>query len=491
MSNANAESMGGSMASVLPKPCFVTAQRSIPKRQAIALISDHGDPAAEIGKEEAGGQNVYVRQVGEALAKLGWQVDMFTRKSSAKDPAIVEHSPYCRTIRLTAGPEAFVPRDELFDYMPEFVQAFQKFQTKEGTNYPLVHTNYWMSAWIGLQLRQFSNIQLVHTYHSLAAIKYGTMLQRPAIAETRLQVERQILEQADCVVATSPQEKDHLRSLVSQQGYVEVIPCGTDLDKFHLMPRAEARKALGFHPDDQIVMYVGRFDARKGIETLVRAFAQLKQPDRQSSTNLDALILNPQVSLPTLRLVIVGGSDPDQPDGQERLRLEQLTRELGIAARTAFVGRVGHDRLPLYYTAADVCAIPSHYEPFGLVAIEAMACGTPVVASDVGGLKFTVVPEETGLLVPPQDVGAWAGAIERILTDDLWVHKVRRQAPARVQQNFSWTGVAVQLSDLYRRMLAQSLLGFSAFSQMESLSPSTEAMATSAPVRSGGLVRAS
>lgn len=491
MSNANAESMGGSRASVLPKPCFVTAQRSIPKRQAIALISDHGDPAAEIGKEEAGGQNVYVRQVGEALAKLGWQVDMFTRKSNAKDPAIVQHSPYCRTIRLTAGPEAFVPRDELFYYMPEFVQAFQKFQTKEGTNYPLVHTNYWMSAWIGLQLRQFSNIQLVHTYHSLAAVKYGTLSQRPAIAETRLQVERQILEQADCVVATSPQEKDHLRSLVSQQGYVEVIPCGTDLDKFHLMPKTEARKALGFRPDDQIVMYVGRFDARKGIETLVRAFAQLKQHSRSSPTNLDALILNPQASLPTLRLVIVGGSDPDQPDGQERLRLEQLAHELGIAAQTSFVGRVGHDRLPLYYTAADVCAIPSHYEPFGLVAIEAMACGTPVVASDVGGLKFTVVPEETGLLVPPQDIGAWAGAIDRILTDDLWVHKVRRQAPARVQQNFSWTGVAVQLSDLYRRMLAQSLLGLSAFSQMESLSPSTEAVATSAAARSEGLVRAS
>lgn len=472
--NAQSASMTNSRSSVQPKPCFVPPQRSIPKRQAIALISEHGDPAAEIGKEEAGGQNVYVRQVGEALAKLGWQVDMFTRKSNANDAAIVQHSPYCRTIRLKAGPETFVPRDELFQYMPEFVQAFQKFQTKEGTNYPLVHTNYWMSAWVGLQLRQHSNIQLVHTYHSLAAVKYRTVKHLPAIAETRLAIEQQILEQADCIVSTSPQEKEHLRSLVSQQGCIEVIPCGTDIDKFRLIPQAEARTALGFHQDDQVVLYVGRFDPRKGIETLVRAFAQLKQTIAKQPpvTSLDSLILNPQASLPTLRLVIVGGSDPSQPDGQERLRIEQIVHELGISAQVSFVGRVGHDRLPLYYTAADVCVIPSHYEPFGLVAIEAMACGTPVVASNVGGLKFTVVPQETGLLVPPQDTEAFAKAIERILTDDSWATKMRRQASARVQQNFSWTGVAVQLSDLYRRMLAQSLLGPVSLSQEATLASS-------------------
>lgn len=434
---------------VTSKTAFGMQRIAIPKRQAIALISDHGDPAAEIGKEEAGGQNVYVRQVGEALAKLGWQVDMFTRKTCAEDATIVQHSPYCRTIRLTAGPEAFIPRDELFQYLPEFVQAFQKFQSKEGCNYPLIHTNYWMSAWIGLQLKQTQNVQLVHTYHSLGAVKYRTTANCPKIAQTRLQVERTILEQANCVVATSPQEQEHLRSLVSQQGCIEVIPCGTDISNFRIMPKAEARATLGFQPDEQVVLYVGRFDPRKGIETLVRAVAQLKQ--NTEDTPSDAC------DAKQLRLVIVGGSDPTQFDGQERQRIEQLVHELGIATQTTFAGRVGHDRLPLYYTAADVCAIPSHYEPFGLVAIEAMACGTPVVASDVGGLRFTVVPEETGLLAPPQDVDAFAKAIQRILTDDLWVRKVRRQASTRVQQNFSWTGVAVQLSDLYRRLLAQSI----------------------------------
>jgi glycosyltransferase involved in cell wall biosynthesis len=439
---------------------FVSSRPKLPVRQPIALISDHGDPAAEIGKEEAGGQNVYVRQVGEALAKLGWQVDMFTRKVKAEDPTIVQHSPHCRTIRLVAGPQEFVPRDELFGYMPEFVEAFQTFQSKEGTNYPLIHTNYWMSAWVGLQLKEKSNVQLIHTYHSLGSVKYQAVRLKPAIAETRLRVEKEILEQANCIVATSPQEEEALRTLVSNRGSVDVIPCGTDTSNFHTMPKAEARAKLGFAPDEAIVLYVGRFDPRKGIETLVRACARLKDGiDSQMLTlNGDALIPTPYTLNPSkLRLVVVGGCDPDQSDGAEKERIERLVQDLGLTQRTRFVGRVGHDLLPLYYTAADVCVIPSQYEPFGLVAIEAMACGTPVIASDVGGLKFTVVPEETGLLVPPNNVDRFAHAIDRILSDELWARKLRRQAPLRVQQNFSWSGVAARLSNLYRQLLAQSI----------------------------------
>ena len=430
---------------------YVSSRKTVPTRQAIALISEHGDPAAEIGKDAAGGQNVYVRQVGEALAKLGWQVDMFTRKTNPQDAAIVQHSPHCRTIRLVAGPEQFIPRDALFPYMPEFVEAFQAFQSKEGSHYPLVHTNYWMSAWVGLQLKQHSNIQLIHTYHSLSVVKYQTVLDRPAIAATRLAIEHQILEQADCIVATSPQEQDVLRKLVSEQGHVEVIPCGTDIDNFHTIPRAEARATLGFDANDAIVLYVGRFDVRKGVETLVRACAQLKEGIVSKGTG--SIAAKPA----NLRLVIVGGSNPNGADGMERERIEQLVQSMGLAEQTVFAGQIGHTQLPLYYTAADVCVIPSHYEPFGLVAIEAMACGTPVVASDVGGLKFTVVPDETGLLVPPQNTEAFAQAIERVLSDKLWARKLSRQAPIRVQQNFSWSGVAVRLSDLYRRLLAQSI----------------------------------
>jgi D-inositol-3-phosphate glycosyltransferase len=434
-----------------PHQPFAAARSKIPTRQAIALISEHGDPAAEIGKDAAGGQNVYVRQVGEALAKLGWQVDMFTRKSSPYDATIVQHAPHCRTIRLTAGPEAYIPRDELFQYMPAFVDALQKFQQKEGTNYPLAHTNYWMSGWVGMELQRRQNIQLIHTYHSLGAVKYLSVSDIPAIAQTRLAVEKQILEQAHCVVATSPQELDDLETLVSRIGKIDVIPCGTDVSTFRPISKADARKQLGIGTKEKVVLYVGRFDKRKGIETLVRATGELRTQLTQGEE------INPQ----NLKLLIVGGSDPQEADGAERRRIEEIVSELDLAANTDFVGMVGHDRLALYYTAADVCVIPSHYEPFGLVAIEAMACGTPVVASNVGGLKFTVISEETGLLVPPQDVSEFARAISRILTDEVWARKIRRQASTRVQENFSWTGVAIQLSDLYRQLLAQSILGSS------------------------------
>jgi D-inositol-3-phosphate glycosyltransferase len=421
---------------------FPIAAVTIPTRQAIALISEHGDPAAEIGKDAAGGQNVYVRQVGEALAKLGWQVDMFTRKSNPDDAAIVHHAPHCRTIRLVAGPEKYIPRDELFQYMPEFVEAFLKFQQKEGTNYPLVHTHYWMSGWIGLQLKQLQNAQVVHTYHSLGAVKYRSVAEIPAVAKTRLNVECDLLERSHCVIATSPQERDDLRQLVSQFGRVEIVPCGTDIDNFQPLSKVEARQELGLDRAERIVLYVGRFDPRKGIETLVRACGKLARSDS-----------------PNFRLVIVGGSDPQAADGAERARIEGLVPSLGLEAIVDFAGMVGHDRLPLYYTAADVCVVPSHYEPFGLVAIEAMACGTPVVASAVGGLKFTVIPEETGLLVPAQDVDGFAKAIGRIINDDtMWSQQIGDRASARVREHFSWSGVAAQLSDLYRRVLAQSLL---------------------------------
>jgi glycosyltransferase involved in cell wall biosynthesis len=410
-------------------------------RQAIALISDHADPAATIGTEEAGGQNVYVRQVGEQLASLGWQVDMFTRKVNPKDPTIVEHSPHCRTIRLKAGPETFIPRDCLFEYMPEFLQSFQAFQAKQALYYPLIHTNYWLSAWLGLQLKKESGVQLIHTYHSLGAVKYKAVKDIPLIAQTRLGVEKGILEQSSCVVATSPQEEEILRKRVSKKGQIEVIPCGTDTSNFFPISKLSAREKLGWHPQGNIVLYVGRFDSRKGIETLVRACAILKNQGREN-----------------LKLVIVGGSTPGRLDEQEKQRIEEIVQNLELTQETLFAGRIDHDRLPWYYSGADVCVIPSHYEPFGLVAIESMACGTPVVASDVGGLRFTVIPEKTGLLVPAKDVAGFAQAINRFFVDEVWARKLRKQATNNVNERFTWSSVAIQLSHLYRYTLARSIM---------------------------------
>ncbi|GAB4540295.1 MAG: glycosyltransferase family 1 protein [Pleurocapsa sp.] len=400
--------------------------------KSIALVSVHGDPAVEIGKEEAGGQNVYVRQVGEALARQGWQVDMFTRASDSQQPKIINHSDRCRTIRLVAGPEKFVPRQAIFNYAPDFVQALLRFKAQENKEYSLIHTNYWISGWVGLQLQQKLSVPVVHTYHSLGAVKYKSVSTIPMIASTRLSVEKDCLEQADCVVATSPQEKEHMRSLVSLKGNIEIIPCGTDIERFQALNKAEARSRLGIDLDAKVVFYVGRFDKRKGIETLVRAVGQ-------SAWKND----------PRLNLVIAGGSHPGRSDGIERERIEEIVAQLELSEKTYFPGRVGDPELPLYYAAADVCVVPSHYEPFGLVAIEAMASGTPVIASDVGGLQFTVVNEKTGLLVPPKDSQAFAEAIDRVLNNPQWRDSLGKNARRRVEKQFSWNGVASQLREFY------------------------------------------
>ncbi|MBW4502307.1 MAG: glycosyltransferase family 1 protein [Scytonema hyalinum WJT4-NPBG1] len=405
--------------------------------QRIALISVHGDPAVEIGKEEAGGQNVYVRQVGEALAKLGWQVEMFTRKVSAEQETIVQHSPNCRTIRLEAGAVEFVPRDNLFGYLPEFLDNFLKFQQENGFVYPLVHTNYWLSSWVGMQLKEIQASKQVHTYHSLGAVKYNTINTIPLIATTRLAVEKQVLETAQRIVATSPQEEEHMRSLVSTKGSIDIIPCGTDIGQFGCVDRQAARAELGIDPEAKLVLYVGRFDPRKGIETLVRAVAESKLRSGK------------------LQLIIGGGSRPGHSDGIERDRIENIVAELGMSDFTTFPGRLSQEILPYYYAAADVCVVPSHYEPFGLVAIEAMASHTPVVASDVGGLQFTVVPEETGLLAPPQDVAAFSAAIDRILANPQWRNELGQAARKRVENKFSWEGVASELAQLYTQLLQE------------------------------------
>lgn len=409
------------------------------QKNRIALISVSGDPAAEIGQEEAGGQNVYVRQVGLALAQQGWSVDMFARRISPDQAAIVQHAPNCRTIRLTAGPQKFIGRDTVFNYLPEFVQQFLAFQKQEGIQYPLVHTNYWLSSWVGMELKKHQPLVQVHTYHSLGAVKYRSVSDLPAIASTRLAVEKTCLETVDSVVATSPQEGEHMRNLVSTKGTVEMVPCGTDIERLGSVDRLTARDELGIPEDAKVALYVGRFDRRKGIETLVRAIASSKLRGNSD-----------------LRLIIGGGARPGESDGIERDRIQDIVKELGIEEIVTFPGRLTESDLPIYYAAANVCVVPSHYEPFGLVAIEAMACRTPVVASNVGGLQFTVVPEVTGLLVPPKDEAAFAGAIDRILGNPAWGEQLGHTGRQRVEIALSWDSVASRLGCLYEKLISQN-----------------------------------
>jgi glycosyltransferase involved in cell wall biosynthesis len=246
------------------------------------------------------------------------------------------------------------------------------------------------------------------------------------------------LETAERIVATSPQEQEHMRSLLSEKGNIDIIPCGTDIHRFGHINREAAREKLNIAPDAKVLFYVGRFDPRKGIETLVRAASRseiLQQFDGD------------------IHIIIGGGFRPGKSDGDEHDRIKAIAAELGIESITSFPGRIADEDLPTYYAAADVCVQPSHYEPFGLVAIEAMASSTPVIASQVGGLQFTVVSEETGLLCPPKDDGAFAKAIDRILADKSWRDRLGENARHRVESMFSWEGVAKQLSDLYTQLL--------------------------------------
>ncbi|MEJ6485781.1 glycosyltransferase [Nostoc punctiforme UO1] len=403
-----------------------------PNSQPIyALISVHGDPTAEIGKEGAGGQNIYVRELGLALAKRGCQVDMFTRREYPDQEEIVELAPGCRTIRLNAGPAEFITRNDLFEYLPEFVEAWLNFQQRTGRSYALIHTNYWLSAWVGLELKSRLGLPQVHTYHSIGAVKYRNVENPTQIAAIRNCVERAILEQADCVISTSPQEAEDLRQLISQHGRIKVIPCGINTEHFGSVSKEVARRQLEIDPDSQIILYVGRFDPRKGVETLVRACANLPS---------------------AFQLYLVGGCREDGADFKEQQRIETLVNDLGLKAVTIFTGRISQSLLPVYYAAGDICVVPSYYEPFGLVAIEAMAAGTPVIASNVGGLQHTVVHGETGFLVPPRDFKALAIAIDSLLQNLTLKQSYGNAAQNWVQSRFSTQGVATQVQELYQSL---------------------------------------
>jgi D-inositol-3-phosphate glycosyltransferase len=400
-----------------------------------ALISVHGDPAAEIGRDGAGGQNVYVRSLGVALAEQGHQVDMFTRREHPDQPSIVQHSSGCRTIRLDAGPAEFIHRDYLFEYLPTFIESWLAFQQESGCQYEIVHSNYWLSGWVGMQLSARLGIPQVHTYHSIGKIKYETMGDLPEIAPTRLATERACLEKADCVISTSPQEAADLRQLVSDRGRIEIIPCGIDTNRFSQYSKATARELLGIPSDTRLLLYVGRFDRRKGIETLLEACARLPKD---------------------FQLYLVGGSRGSGEDGIEYDRIQALVESLRLTDVVTFKGKIPQPQLPPYYAAADACIVPSYYEPFGLVAIEAMAAGTPVIASKVGGLQYSIADGETGLLVPPQEPDALASAISSVLNDRSRSSAMGKAGAARVESQFSCAAVAAKINKLYGSLL-QSL----------------------------------
>ncbi|MCC0178186.1 glycosyltransferase [Waterburya agarophytonicola K14] len=402
--------------------------------QTIALISVHSDPANETGR-----QNIYVRQVGEALSRMGWQVDMFTRKTEINQEEIVQHNPLCRTIRLTAGAKQFIRQEKLIGCLPQFLQQLLKFQAENNLQYRLIHTNYWLSAWVGMELKKIQSLKHIHTYHSLGAVKYIGEQQLDNLAKSRLEIEKTCLETADLNIATCPQQRDYLRDLVSDRGNIEIIPGGTDIDLFGSISQIKARQKLEIEPDQFNILYVGGFDRDRGVETLVKA---ISKPQLHSKANIRLTLINDSCKINII----------------EQKRIEKLVWDAGLDNITTFVSRFSRSQLAVYHAAADVCVVPSHYNPSGMVAMDAMASGTPVIASNLGGLKYVIEDQKNGLLFPSQNSFLLARAIFHLLTKPQLRLRMSVMARERVFELFTWDGVAQQLNEIYLEQIGRQNL---------------------------------
>ena len=396
------------------------------------MLSMHTSPLAALGGRETGGMNVYVRAVASELAASGVGCDVFTRRIDAETPEVEPMGNGARLIHVTAGPVAYLEKEELPPLTAVFANGIEAFQAREALAYDVLHSHYWLSAVAGELLASRWAIPHVAMFHTLGDVKLRARASEHETPE-RLDAERRIVHVLDRVVAATEHERQLLRQLYRVPGErVAVIPLGVDLDRFQPGGRAEARAALGLSTDERLVLAVGRIEPLKGLDILIRALAEMTE--RQH-----------------VKLLIAGGDDRAD---REIARLKAVAAEVGVADRVRFVGAVPHERLPLYYRAADAVAMPSFYESFGLVAVEAMACGVPVVASRVGGLTSTIADGRTGYLIPWRCPGPFAEKLDLLLGNQGLRDALGANAVQRMQA-YSWRAVAASLRALYERLLAE------------------------------------
>jgi D-inositol-3-phosphate glycosyltransferase len=378
--------------------------------------------------------NVYVRELGRALAARGVAVDIFTRRQTADVADVVEYAPGARVIHIDAGPHRHVDKYDILDYLPDFACGIQRYRALTGSAYDLIHSHYWLSGRLGMLFSDRWGVPMVSTFHTLAQLK-NRVAESAAEREqaVRYEIERRTMAASDRIVALTSVDKQQMIRHYGEQAPIVVIPGGVDLERFAPRPRLSARAELGLDPHRKIVLFVGRIQRLKGLEVLVRAFAQLLDMDAE--------------------LLIVGGRPGTTHETREISRLQHLAARLGVADRTRFVGAVPHEQLPAYYAAADVSAMPSSYESFGLVAVESLACGTPVVASRVGGLRSIVRDGESGLLVPWRDADLFAERLRLVLTNDTLRSALAARARETVLQ-YGWDRIADEHVALYELVRA-------------------------------------
>ena len=395
----------------------------------IALISEHASPLATLGGIDAGGQNIYVMHVAQCLARAGHEVDVFTRRDDASLPTVVHLRPGLRVIHIDAGPARFVPKEQLLQYMPEFAHACEVLCRNVG-GYDVVHANFFMSGWVALHLKQTLGLPFAITFHALGLVRREHQREADAFPDERIEIERTLVEEADCIVAECPQDRtDLIRLYGADPDKTVMVPCGFDPSEFSPMDRNEARRQLGLDPDEFIVLQLGRLVPRKGIDNVIRSMAHLAH-DKPS------------------RLLVVGGEsdEPDERITPEIARLRGIARDMGVDARVTFTGRRQRNELRRYYCAADVFVTTPWYEPFGITPLEAMACGAPVVGSAVGGIQYTVMQGVTGFLVPAHDPAALAERLAALQANPALARALGRAGIRRARSMFTWERVALQLA---------------------------------------------
>jgi D-inositol-3-phosphate glycosyltransferase len=399
------------------------------------VISAHTSPLARPGSNKAGGLNVYVLELAKQLAARGCTIDIFSRATRRDTPEAVEIAPGLRAIHLHAGPARNLAPETLFKHLDRFEEALLDFVARDSRiedgagAYDLVHSHYWLSGLVGERLKTAWQVPHVTMFHTLGEIKNRASLSEHE-TDLRIRSEAQIIAGADRVICATEAERALIRRLYrADAGKVSVIPLGVDLDRFRPADQAEARHALGLN-GERIILFVGRLEPLKGVDILINAAASLE-------SDVECSVL------------IVGG---DESSKTQVARLRSLARQRGIEERIAFVGAVDHEMLPLYYNAADVCVVPSHYESFGLVAVEAMASGVPVVASRVGGLMGTIKDGETGYLIPWLCPEPFAERIE-LLLDNEPLRRNLGEAAREAVGRYRWESVAAAVLEVYESIL--------------------------------------
>jgi len=419
----------------------VARERAVLPRR-VAMLSLHTSPLAPLGGRETGGMNVYVHEVAARLAALGVAVDVFTRRASASEPAVTEFAhtgARARLIAITAGPKSRIEKEEMFDLTSTFADGVDAFRAREDIAYDVIYSHYWLSVEAGALLARRWDVPHAAMFHTLAEVKLRARASESEPRE-RIGAERRLVHGLDRIVAATEHERRLLVQIYRVPAErIAVIPLGVDLEQFTPGDRAAARARLdlgqwGIAEDERLLLAVGRIEPLKGLDILIRALAQLNE--RQPAV-----------------LAIIGGDDRAEAD---IAKLRALAEDLGVGDAVHFLGPRPHEALPDFYRAADVVVVPSFYESFGLVAVEAMASGVPVVASRVGGLASTVADGRTGYLIAWRCPEPFAEKIEVLLRNEQLRAALGAGAAERMR-TYSWDAVAEAVGGLLGTMAGASV----------------------------------